>query len=159
MSAKTKKPPAKPATAKVNLSELSRLHGVSRETLRAWRDSGVDLTNSKAIAEKLASMRDTTSETITSARLKKLNLESDRLRLQVDSERGKLVDAGLVYSDARSIGSQVRQRLTKAATNDLPPLLAGRSASEIKTLLAKYFRDLCVELSHTQHPITTNLKS
>jgi hypothetical protein len=141
------------------MSALAETTGVPYQTLSRWKREGTDIFSPPALAERMERTKQAPAESITSARLKKLNLESDRLRLQVDSERGKLVDAGLVYSDARSIGSQVRQRLTKAASNDLPPLLAGRSASEVKVLLTKYFRDLCAELSHTQHPITTNLKS
>jgi transposase-like protein len=143
--------------SEINLSAIAREFNVSRETLRSWKNQGVDLTNPAAVADKLRSMKSAPTASLSEARLQKLNLESERLRLQVDEQRGKLVSADIIYQDARSIGSQVRQRLDKAASNDLPPLLAGRNAAEIKVLLTKYFRDLCTELAHTKHPITENL--
>jgi transposase-like protein len=154
MSAKAKRPPAKSG---INLSALAREHGVSRESLRLWALEGVNLSNPTEIAERRARMKTAAPPSIVAARIAKLELEAERLRLRVEAERGLLVSADEVQADARRIGCLVRQSLNKAASQDLPPLLAGRTAAEVSVLLARYFRDLCAALAAYQSPITQSI--
>jgi len=142
----------------VNLSALAREHGVSRESLRLWQLEGVNLSSPAAIAERRARMKTAAPGGIVAARIAKLELEAERLRLRVEAERGLLVSAAEVHADACRIGVIVRQSLTKAATSDLPPLLAGRTAAEVSVLLTDYFRNLCAALAAYQSPIARNLQ-
>lgn len=154
MSTKPRKRPAKPP---VNLSALARENGVSRESLRLWKLEGLDLASPAAIAERKARMKTAAPPSIVAARIAKLELEADRLRLRVEAERGLLVSAAEVQADAHRIGALVRQSLNKAAAQDLPPLLAGRTAAEVSGLLTRYFRDLCTALASYQSPITQSI--
>jgi hypothetical protein len=148
MPAKPKpKPKTKPAKPKHgSLKALAESSGIPYQTLSRWKIEGTFVHDPAALAERISRKRETAPASITEARLEKLQLESQRIKLALDIERGKFVAVDAIYQDARNIATLVREAHGRA-TNDLPPLLAGRTAAEVSQLLKKYFREMQTNLS------------
>jgi transposase-like protein len=140
----------------LNLSGLARKYGVSRETLRVWRDSGVNLADEIKVAEKIANMREKPTSDLAAARLEKIHAEIARIRHAHAVESREFVRASDIAAQGTQIGLAVRRAIERMA-NDLPAVLAGRDASEISVVLKKYGYDLLVGLSEMPSPITENL--
>jgi transposase-like protein len=135
-------------TTPPNISALAREHGVSRNTLIRWRDEGFDLTNNKAVADRVKSMASRSgSPDLAAARLAKIEAETARIRFAHDIEKGKFVESYLIEGDGQRIGHAVRLSLDELA-QQLPPQLAGRSAGEILKILRSEFRRALENLSH-----------
>ena len=139
------------------LADLSKKHGVSRQSLRDWRDKeGVDLSNESALAARVATSRNRgSSADITAARLKKLEAETRRIEHAFAVESGKFVCAASVKSEGHLIGQAFRLAIDQSATQ-LPPMLAGHDAGEILKILRREFRRTLQSLS--DHPTSIAIK-
>lgn len=155
----TAKPRSKAAADKsVNLAALSREHGVSRETLRAWKMQGVNMANPSEITARKEAMRDKPSSELAAARLAKIKAETERIAFAHEVEKGRFVDAVAVYQDGVRAGALVRESFERLE-NELPPQLAGRTAGEISAILKRTFRQTLTNLSKYQSHVSINAQS
>ena len=131
----------------MSISDLARQHGISRQTLAKWRDDGLDITNSKAIAAKVAAMETrTTSPNLQQARLEKVRAETRRIEFAHSVEQGRFTDSAAVQSTGYTIGLLIRQAMQKLEV-DLPPQLAGHDAAKIHSILKRVFREVLQDVS------------
>jgi DNA-binding transcriptional MerR regulator len=138
--------------------QVADVAGITTKTLRAWRADGLDISNVGAVIARARSMaaRIVTAadegdaslrEQIQKAELRRKLAQADRLEMEAEKVRGTLIDATTLNADFEMIGRMFRQAHDKAE-NDLPPMLAGRPAGEIKKILHRVFREMLEELSH-----------
>ncbi|MCF7734655.1 MAG: hypothetical protein K9N23_23430 [Akkermansiaceae bacterium] len=140
-------------------SELAKIHGISRQTVSTWSKSGVNIQNASAMKKKVAAMTNRLegAHDISSARLEKLRAETDRIKHALEVDRQLFVSASQQYAAGEMAGQTIKLAIQKM-NSDLPPMLAGRTAVEISTILKRYTRNVLVELSQYQSPITEQLK-
>jgi hypothetical protein len=143
---------AKSAPANANQSELARRHGVSRETIRVWKNEGVDLTNPSAVADRVSKMpgRDPsatagTGESYCDARTRRMSAVADRAELTAKREAGELVSLGAVEDAMAQLGSELRSRLLSWIGN-LPPQLEGLDAARIQAILREKVTELLASI-------------
>ena len=147
------KPPAsaKPGPAIANQSELARRHGVSRETIRAWRLEGVDLTDSSAIADRVSKMRardqDATGqgESLAAAKTRRARADADRAELTAKREAGELVSIAAVEDAMSQLGFEMRSRLL-GWIGTLPPMLEGLDACRIQAIMRAKVTELLASI-------------
>jgi tetrahydromethanopterin S-methyltransferase subunit A len=131
---------AKPAPAIANLSQLARDHNVSRETLRAWRLEGVDLTDPSAIADRVSKMpgRDQGAtgegESLTAAKTRRARADADRAEIIARRESGSVIDVVAVEELMTQLGAEMRSRLL-SWIGTLPPMLEGLDAARIQAIM------------------------
>ena len=131
----------KPKTAKP-LAEIAREHGISRETLRAWRDSGVAIQDPAALAARIASMpRNSTDESYSEARRRREIALADRAELIAAKEAGKLVELAAVQETFAALGAEMKSRLL-AMRSALVEDLTGRPPEAIARILDERIREL-----------------
>jgi hypothetical protein len=147
---------AKPAPAIANLSQLARDHNVSRETLRAWRLEGVDLTDPSAIADRVSKMpgRDQGAtgegESLTAAKTRRARADADRAEIIARQQAGELVSLAQVEDAMSQLGFEMRSRLLSWIGN-LPPQLEGLDAARIQAILRSKVTEL-LESIHSNDP-------
>ena len=169
---KPRKPPAKrtaqlgtktPASANsgaasANQSELARRHGVSRETIRVWKNEGVDLTNPSAVADRVSKMpgRDPsatagTGESYCDARTRRMSAVADLAELNARQQAGELVSLAAVEDAMAELGSELRSRLL-SWIGILPPMLEGLDAARIQAILREKVTDILTQI-HENSPL------
>ncbi len=135
------------------ISGIAREHRVGRDTVRRWKDEGLDLANADAVQARVDAMANrSTSPDIAGARLAKIQAQTERIRFAHEVEKGRFVDAAIVHADGVRIGGIVRSSIDRLV-NELPPQLAGRDAADIKKILSRVFRETLTNLSQYQSPI------
>jgi hypothetical protein len=140
MSAKTRPKTAKP------LAELAREHGISRETLRAWRDSGIDIHDPAALAARIASMTGrSTDETMAEAKRRRAIADANRAELIAAKEAGKLVELAAVHEVFSALGAEMKARLL-AMRHTLVEDLTGRPPEVIARILDERIRELLASI-------------
>ena len=152
-----RKPPPRPPTQAALAADL----GVSLRTLQNWKREGIDITNRKALQARAAASKGKleSSEDYSAARLRKLRAEADRQEIAAKKEAGELVFAAGIFAEGKAAGLAFRQALEKL-THDLPPLVAGRPASEVFEILKREHRSLLEKLRDTEpHRYLENLKT
>lgn len=154
MPAKPKpKPKTKPAKPKHgSLKALAESSGIPYQTLSRWKIEGTFVHDPAALAERISRKRETAPASITEARLEKLQLESQRIKLALDIERGKFVAVDAIYQDGRNIGKLVQDTFNKAVS-ELPPQLGGQDSAAIHKILKSYFREALTNLSRYQSAV------
>jgi hypothetical protein len=135
-----------------SLAKLAKTSGIPYGTLSRWKREGTDIFNAEALAERMARIKQAPCENITQARLLKLQLEAERLQLQLDVERGKFVCGATMKTEGIRIGGVIGSTLDRLA-QELPPQLAGRTAPEIAVILKRVFRETRSNLAKYQSPI------
>jgi hypothetical protein len=137
MSAKSKPKPAKP------LASLAREHGVSRETLRAWRDSGLDIQNAEMLRQRIASMPGSKAgdETLLEAKRRRAIADADRAEIAAAREAGDSVPFVAAERAAHVVFVVVRAALRELEGN-LPCVLEGRRPEQMAGLLRQAFDEL-----------------
>ena len=171
-----RKPPAKrpaplgsktPASAKpapaigkpaINVPAIAREHGISRETLRAWRLEGVDLTDQAAVADRVSKMpgRDpdaTTGEgeSLSEAKTRRARADADRAEIIARRESGSVIDVVAVEELMTQLGAELRSRLL-SWIGVLPPMLEGLDASRIQAILREKVTELLASI-HENSPL------
>jgi hypothetical protein len=142
-------------------AQIAEEFGVSPRTIANWKAEGVDLSDRRQLKERAAAIRHRAAETesMQEARLRKIKAEADRQQIAAKREAGELVLAAGIAAEGRAAGLAFRQALEKL-THDLPPLLAGRPATEIFTILKREHRSLLEKLRDTEpHRYLENLNS
>ncbi len=119
---------------KESLSSISRRTGVTLATLRAWRESGVDLHSPKALADKIANRQPSkptlAGNALHDAKLKKLLAEARTAELRADIAEGKAINLEDLTICLTKIGSVLKAQLSKLRA-DMPPMLYGLSQAEM----------------------------
>ena len=140
MAAKPKSTPAK------SLAQLARETGISRETLRAWRDSGVDIQDAEKLRERIAAMpRNSTDETMAEARRRREIAAANRMELLAAKEAGRLIEVAAVVETFSALGSETKARLL-AMRNTLVEELVGRDEVGIRQVLDGRIRELLASI-------------
>jgi transcriptional regulator with XRE-family HTH domain len=141
--------------------QIARKFKVARQTVSLWKREGIDLADMKALAARAATVkaRVADSEDMQAAKLRKVSAEADRQQIAAKREAGELVLAANIFAEGEAAGLAFRQALEKL-THDLPPLLGGRPATEIFTILKREHRSLLEKLRDTEpHRYLENLNS
>ena len=163
------KPSPRPTAAKPspNLSELARLHGVSREALRAWRVSGLDLADEQALRAKIATSRSPAAsagkatdggETLASARLRRERALADRAEIEVARRRGELLELHHAEQAFTAVGAAVGAALRKIPS-ELPDMLEGLNPSSMRKVLLEYQNQLFSDVHRIVETNFANIKS
>jgi hypothetical protein len=129
--------------------------GVSAKTLREWaKNEGLDWQDESAVMARASQVRDREAahEDSGTVKLRKLKAEADILEHKLAVQRGDFVSAEEMKNEGLRIGNAVKGVFLKMA-DDLPPLLAGRTAAEVKKTVAKYTREKLTELSTYRTPV------
>jgi hypothetical protein len=124
--------------------------GITTKTLRAWRADGLDISDVDAVIARAKSMDARIGtvddggdqglrEQILRAELRRKLASADRLEQEAGKIRGELVEVAGIAAQAEGTGRGFRQ-LHDRMINDLPPMLAGRTAGEIAKVLKIEFR-------------------
>jgi hypothetical protein len=153
---------AKPAPANtkpaINVSALARQHGISRETIRVWKNEGVDISDEKAVADRVSKMpgRDPSStvgegESYCEARTRRMRADADRSELNARQQAGELVSLAAVEDAMAQLGSEMRSRLL-AWIGTLPPMLEGLDAARIQAILREKVTDILTQI-HENSPL------
>ena len=123
---------------------------VTQKAVREWQAKGFPLDDVAALRRELETLQrppgedDGTEagslrEQILKAELRRKLASADRLEQEAAKVRGELVESAGIAAQAYGVGVAFRQMHDKL-THDLPPLLAGRTAAEIQTILKREFR-------------------
>jgi hypothetical protein len=130
-----------------SISELSRTHKVSRSTLTVWRDQGLNLTDSAALAAKIALKRGgKLDEDASAARLRKLRAEADLAELKAAQLRGEVISIHEVEEAMTQIGAAVRASIIRLEA-DLPPMVEGLDAATIQKIVREKTHEILTMLS------------
>lgn len=155
-----------------NLSAVARHHRISRNTLGRWRDTGLDITDQKAVADRVATMRQPSAATATSpasagsetyaeAKRRRAVADATVAELKAGQAASRLIDLATVEQAFAEIGFILRARLLALPSN-LVSELEGLTASQIHSTLKKHVHQLLHDL-HKNSPIdrltTTNSTS
>jgi transposase-like protein len=134
---------------KVNISAISRKHGISRESLRQWRDQGLDLADDAAVAERVSIMRKTVAqstaapadggESLAEAKRRRAVADADFSELRARREAGLLIEVAAVEESFARVGSIVRSKLL-SWQGTLPNQLEGMAAVGISKVLGEEVR-------------------
>lgn len=132
---------------------------VTQKAVREWQGKGYPLDNVAALRRELetqqrvpgeedapeaASLR----EQILKAELRRKLASADRLEQEAAKVRGELVELAGIAAQGEATGRSVQQMLNRLA-HDLTPVLAGRPATEIFTILKREFRIALEKLRDT----------
>ena len=154
-----KKPSSKPLPP-VNVSQLARDHGVSRETIRKLRENGIDLADGKAVADGLAASKARIStpapitgdgETLLEANRRRAVADADRAEVQAARESGSVIAVSDVEELMNRLGAEMRSRLL-SWVGTLPPQLEGLAACRIQAVMRDKITEL-LEGIHKNAPI------
>ncbi len=153
------------------LVSISARTGINRRTLNRWQKSGTDIHDPQALAERIAIMPlrvdstppepspasagDSNAESYSEARRRREIANANRAETIAARERGELIESARIQHDGDAIGRTVRRELEKL-TNDMPPQLAGRNASEISTILRRAVREMLTRFSEYHDEIFTH---
>ena len=146
---------AAPKKSKKSQVELAEMSGVSVKTLRSWAKlEGLDLNDEAAVMARAeeTKLRFSAVEDAGEVKLRKLKAEADILEHKLAVQRGDYVSAMEVENEGLRIGTAVKSVFLRMP-DDLPPLLAGRTAAEVKVAVGKYVRDKLTELSSYRSPV------
>jgi len=129
------RPKKKPA---VNLSELARKTGITRQTLRQWQADGIDLADPAQLASRIEAMRRNAAPgSLSEARLRKVLLECERLEFQLERERGEWcqVTEAKAVIDLLDI---VTAQIWKTAPREIPGWLDGVPTARMQRTLEDF---------------------
>lgn len=157
----------------VTMTQLGRHFGVSQPTIRHYLTKGMpfvtEANRKKGIAwefslseckewfeqqeqaktalhnQKIQEQQEDAG--IIAARIKKLNIESDRLSLRLAKERGELVEIQLVAQLVESQMTTLRTHLLALPIKLTPILIGQTDAAVIKETISSYIREALEELS------------
>ena len=151
--------PADPNSRRAIAARLTAGLGVNVTTamVREWEGKGFPLDDVAALRRELETLQrppgedDGTEagslrEQILKAELRRKLASADRLEQEAAKVRGELVESAGIAAQAYGVGVAFRQMHDKL-THDLPPMLAGRPAAEVQTILKREFRIVLQKLA------------
>ena len=152
MSTRTKTAPAP------NISQLARDHGTSRETIRKLRTNGIELSDSKAVADGLACSKAASpapvstcgGETLLEAKRRRAVADANRAEVIARRESGAVIAVADVEALFAQLGAELRSRLI-SMRGDLVVELEGRTGPQIFAILDKRICEL-LENIHNNKP-------
>ena len=123
---------------------------VTQKAVREWQAKNFPLADVAALRRELETLQRppgeddvpeaaSLREQILRAELRRKLASADRLEQEAGKVRGELVEAAGIAAQAEGTGRAFRQ-LHDRMVNDLPPMLAGRTAGEIAKVLKIEFR-------------------
>jgi phage terminase Nu1 subunit (DNA packaging protein) len=150
----TRKKPLPP----VNISQLARDHGTSRETIRKLRENGISLADDKAVAAGLACSRAKSTppaptgggETFAEAKRRRAVADADRAEVIARRESGEVIEVADVEELVTRLGAEMRSRLL-SWIGTLPPMLEGLDASRIQPIMRHKITELLTAI-HENSP-------
>ena len=134
----------KPQPIPQSLAELSRQTGITRETLRKWKNDGVDIQEPDQLAARIEVMRSNAEPgSLTDAKLRKCILECERIQFALEREQGKFYLASEVdalFNHADHAVSTVWKNLGR----ELPALLDGVPTSGMEKVIHGFVDDILI---------------
>ena len=153
--------PKKIIMSSPNLSAIARHHGISRNTLQRWRDGGLDIIDEKAVAARVATMRQPSSaetaapspgsESYAEAKRRRATADANLAEMKAAQQMGKLIDLATVEQAFAEVGFLLRARLL-ALPQNLVSELEGLTPAQIHQTLKKHIHQLLYDL-HENSPI------
>lgn len=129
----------KPPTQEERAEKL----GVSLRTVQRLEAEGIDTRDEDLVASMTEGAE---PEGLTEARVRKTNLESERLQIIIDRERGALVAKEWHDDQMFKVGSFMRT-LIIGLQDELPPMMEGLTAGQMKKRLGEWGLAKLEELS------------
>jgi len=145
----------RPRMGKISQAEMAEKAGVNPKTLRDWaKQEGLDWQDEAAVMARSQKIKDreTANEDSGTVKLRKLKAEADILEHKLAVQRGDFVSSEEMKNEGLRIGNAVKGVFLRMP-DDLPPLLAGRTAAEVKKTVSKYVREKLTELSTYRTPV------
>ena len=151
----TRKKPLPP----VNISQLARDHGTSRETIRKLRLDGIDLADDKAVADGLACSRAKSTspapspadgESYSEAKRRRAVADADRAEIIARRESGAVIEVAAVEELMARLGAEMRSRLL-SWIGTLPPMLEGLDACRIQSIMREKITEILTAI-HENSP-------
>ena len=143
-----------PVPPPVNISQLARDHGTSRETIRKLRRDGIDLANTSALKAGLAASRAKQKpasptaglgESIHEARRRREVATADRAEIIAKREAGAVIAVSDVEAMMAALGAELRAHLL-SMRSDLVVELEGLSGSQIYKALDRRISELLASI-------------
>lgn len=136
-----------------NISAIARKYGIARNTLMLWRDQGLDMSNDAAVEARFNESKSAQpTEDMAESKARKTKAEADMVEHKLAVLRGEFVSAEEIKNEGLRIAAAVKGVFLRMP-DDLPPLLAGQTAAEVKKRLKKYSMEKLTELSTYKSPI------
>lgn len=134
-------PAKKKALKPVNLSAIAKEHGLTRETVRKWRDEGLDIASPKAIKARMENMRRQSpaleGESLSEARRRKMVADANRSELLTRKERGEFVQASTAAAAIELLTRHV-EIVWKQLPRELPGRLEGLSPADMMKVITHH---------------------
>lgn len=124
--------------------EYAEMYDCDVRSIRRYKTKGYPLDDPAKTAELIAAQKNQPGETpenINAAKLKKLQLECERLAFKNEVERGQYTANTKIIEDLYAIGAAVGGALDKLRA-DLPALLLGKDESGMATLIERETRNI-----------------
>ena len=132
-----------------SLAALAKKTGVSLSTIKRHKAAGVDVFNPSALRKHAQEQKHAppalTSPELREAKLRKINLECEKIAFALDCERKLFVPISELTADMVRIGSTMRGELARFVGDS--GNLAGLQAAEIHTRCRKWADGLCAVLA------------
>jgi hypothetical protein len=141
-------------TKKTTLGAIAKAHGITRNTLTAWQEEGVDIYNDQAMSDRVVVKRLGGGKVeggteMQKERLRKLRAEARTAEMRADQQEGKLISLDEICNMMTSLGATLKAQMNKFRA-DLPPMLYGRNHAEMTTVIAaavdRTLQGICDEL-------------
>lgn len=126
-----------------------------------WRDQGLDLSDERAVAERVSIMRQSAerasdaptngSESLAEAKRRRASADADLAEMRAKREAGELIDLATVQQSFSEVGASVRARLL-ALPAALVSELEGLTGSQIYNALQKRIHELLTAI-HENLPL------
>jgi hypothetical protein len=135
-------------------ANLAKILGMTRQNLLLWRKkegAPEDYEDVSKWKDFLAMHRDAASDSkeLYSRKLfaetKRVELQAERLSLELEVEKAKLIPADKITEALMSIGARTKALLLKLE-NDLPASIAGRNESECAAIIRVHVDSICTQM-------------
>jgi hypothetical protein len=140
----------------VNTSEIARLSGLNRATVKAKLETkGVRPREEKAkeklydADEALTALQGDGTSGLRKAQTAKTAAEAARVKLKLDKERGELVSIQDVREDVQELVKRIHQHFAVTGPTLLAPQIKGKSVSRIEAALKREAEDFFNDLRAT----------
>lgn len=152
--------PPQPTTEMVSKFELAAALGVSPNQINEYAAKGMPVAirgkqgvpNQYNLEEAVSWVsenigRSVETESLSEARLRKLQAEASLVELALQKERGEVIEIAEVTKEIASVLSNVRAKLLSIPTKASGLLVGSKSQIEIRTILDDQIREVLEELS------------
>ncbi len=137
-------------TPPVNVAKIAKAAGISTRTVNRYREQGVNVSDPAALRAHADAQKHTPkaleSGELRAAKLRKIDLECQRLALLVEIDRKRYIPVEDVIRDMTRIGAATRGELS-AFLRELPGW-AGMTPAEIESRAKAGFDTICRNLSN-----------